>query len=141
MYFGTALECGLIASFWAPLYGEPLGVRAWWWLEGTGEEPLRIKPDLPGLKGGDSVDKVDLAEAVVAAMVGHKSKDNEYLLGVSRKRFISACCKSFADLPADDRLPGTIAANLIGARAGVFAIRVHDVAEHRQALAVFRSVY
>lgn len=67
------------------------------------------------------------------------------LLGVSRKRFIAGCCAPSGidgthPLPnASERLPGTIAANLIGAQLGVHALRVHDVAEHRQALAVFCS--
>lgn len=59
------------------------------------------------------------------------------LLGVSRKRFIAGCCP---DAPGvddpDNRLPGTLAAGLWGARAGIAALRVHDVGEHRQALAV-----
>lgn len=68
------------------------------------------------------------------------------LLGVSRKRFIAGCCapESHGGLSAppdaSQRLPGTLAANLIGAQAGVCALRVHDVAEHRQALAVLRSI-
>ena len=62
------------------------------------------------------------------------------LLGVSRKRFIAACCDGFAAPDASERLPGTLVANLIGAQLGVQALRVHDVAEHRQALTVFCSV-
>lgn len=62
------------------------------------------------------------------------------LLGVSRKRFIVGCCQGFDQPDASQRLPGTLAANLIGAQAGVQALRVHDVAEHRQALAVLRSI-
>lgn len=62
------------------------------------------------------------------------------LLGVSRKRFIADCCQPFASPDAADRLPGTLAANLIGAQSGVAALRVHDVAEHRQALSVHRAV-
>lgn len=60
------------------------------------------------------------------------------LLGVSRKRFIAGCCNEFAS-PAD-RLPGTLAAGLIGAQAGVAALRVHDVREHHQALAVYQAI-
>lgn len=62
------------------------------------------------------------------------------LLGVSRKRFIAACCQGFANPTAQQRLPGTLAAGLIGAQAGVAALRVHDVAQHRQALAVQEAV-
>lgn len=62
------------------------------------------------------------------------------LLGVSRKRFIAGCCDGFTVPDANERLPGTLAANLLGAQIGVHALRIHDVAEHRQALAVLRSV-
>lgn len=63
------------------------------------------------------------------------------LLGVSRKRFIAGCCPEQAGIDdPDHRQPGTLAAGLIGAHAGVAALRVHDVAEHRQALAVWAGV-
>jgi dihydropteroate synthase len=54
------------------------------------------------------------------------------LLGVSRKSFIG---KLFASEPAE-RLPGTIAANTIGVMAGAAIVRVHDVAEHAQAMRI-----
>lgn len=55
------------------------------------------------------------------------------LLGVSRKRFIG----TLADEPvAGRRAPGSIAAGLAGVRQGVQMLRVHDISETRQALAV-----
>jgi len=54
------------------------------------------------------------------------------LLGVSRKSFIG---KLFPSEPAE-RLPATIAANAIGVMAGAAIVRVHDVAEHAQALRI-----
>jgi dihydropteroate synthase len=39
-----------------------------------------------------------------------------------------------------ERLPATIAANIIGALAGVSIIRVHDVAAHAQALKVAAAI-
>jgi dihydropteroate synthase len=54
------------------------------------------------------------------------------LLGASRKSFIGKVFPS----EAEDRLPGTIAANTIGVLAGVSIIRVHDVAEHAQAMRI-----
>jgi dihydropteroate synthase len=60
------------------------------------------------------------------------------LLGVSRKSFISAIDP--AAKPADARLPGSLAAALAGARAGVAALRVHDVAETVQALKVWAAI-
>ncbi|HTK33755.1 MAG TPA: dihydropteroate synthase [Caulobacteraceae bacterium] len=60
------------------------------------------------------------------------------LLGVSRKSFIHKLDKTAAD-PAD-RLGGSLAAALAGARAGVAALRVHDVRETVQALTVEAAI-
>jgi len=59
------------------------------------------------------------------------------LLGASRKRFIAALDR---DGPAKDRLGGSLASALAAAAAGVKVIRVHDVAETRQALRVFQAI-
>ena len=56
------------------------------------------------------------------------------LLGASRKRFIAALDPSAKE--AADRLGGSLAVALAGARAGVAAVRVHDVRESVQALMV-----
>jgi dihydropteroate synthase len=61
------------------------------------------------------------------------------VLGVSRKRFIGAIDTSAA-ARAGDRLGGSVAAALAGARAGVAVVRVHDVRETRQALAVQAAI-
>ncbi len=61
------------------------------------------------------------------------------VLGVSRKRFIGAIDPSAA-ARAGDRLGGSLAAALAGARAGVAIVRVHDVRETRQALAVQAAI-
>ncbi len=60
------------------------------------------------------------------------------LLGVSRKSFISAI--DGGNVPADQRLGGSIAGALVGAAAGVAAVRVHDVRETVQALKVWRAI-
>lgn len=60
------------------------------------------------------------------------------LLGASRKRFIAAIDPAARD--AGDRLGGSLTVALEGARAGVAAVRVHDVAETRQALAVQAAI-
>jgi dihydropteroate synthase len=60
------------------------------------------------------------------------------LLGVSRKSFIRAVDP--AAIQAVDRLGGSIACALIGADAGVGAVRVHDVRETAQALKVWAAV-
>jgi dihydropteroate synthase len=59
------------------------------------------------------------------------------LLGVSRKRFIGTLSNA-ADPKA--RMPGSIAAGLYGVAQGVQILRVHDVAETRQALAVWSAL-
>jgi dihydropteroate synthase len=51
------------------------------------------------------------------------------LLGVSRKRFI----ENISQAPVNDRLEGTIAANVAGILNGANIIRVHDVLENRKA--------
>lgn len=60
------------------------------------------------------------------------------LLGVSRKRFIQAVDPSAER--ATDRLGGSIACAVIGAEAGVHAVRVHDVGQTAQALKVWAAV-
>jgi dihydropteroate synthase len=58
------------------------------------------------------------------------------LLGVSRKRFIGV----IGDAPnAADRTSGSIALGLEGLRQGVQMLRVHDIYETRQAMALWRA--
>jgi dihydropteroate synthase len=57
------------------------------------------------------------------------------MLGASRKSFIA----HLTGAAPPDRLPGSLAAALIGAAQGVQVLRVHDVGETRQALAVWRG--
>ena len=59
------------------------------------------------------------------------------LLGASRKAFIGALD---GGAKADARLGGSIAAALVGASAGVAAVRVHDVRETVQALNVWAAI-
>ena len=59
------------------------------------------------------------------------------VLGVSRKSFIAAIDPGVS--PAH-RLPGSLAAALAGVKAGVAALRVHDVAETVQALKVWGAI-
>lgn len=58
------------------------------------------------------------------------------LMGASRKRMIGAID---GEVPADKRLGGSIALALAAAAAGVQLHRVHDVAETRQALKLWRA--
>lgn len=59
------------------------------------------------------------------------------LLGVSRKRFIGRI--GGAELPAD-RVPGTLALTVAAVAQGVQIHRVHDVAEHAQALRLIAAL-
>jgi dihydropteroate synthase len=58
------------------------------------------------------------------------------LLGVSRKSFIGKLAPS----EPRERLPGTIAANVIGVLSGAAVVRVHDVAAHVQALRIVDAI-
>ena len=60
------------------------------------------------------------------------------VLGVSRKRFIQAI--DAAAKQADDRLGGSLGAALLGADKGAAVLRVHDVRETVQALAVRQAI-
>ena len=55
------------------------------------------------------------------------------MVGASRKSFIARASGGEA---VDNRLGGSLAAALFAANRGVDLVRVHDVAETRQALAV-----
>jgi dihydropteroate synthase len=59
------------------------------------------------------------------------------LLGVSRKRFIGSIGRAEA---AGDRFAGTLAVTLAGIAQGIQIHRVHDVAQTRQGIALWRAV-
>lgn len=59
------------------------------------------------------------------------------LLGLSRKRFIGGIA---GEPEAARRMPGSIAAGMIGLDQGAQILRVHDVAETRQALALWLAL-
>ena len=65
------------------------------------------------------------------APLGHR-----VLVGLSRKSFLGAVAS--APDPAQ-RLPATLAAGTLAMQGGAAVLRVHDVAEHAQARAVFRA--
>ena len=60
------------------------------------------------------------------------------MIGVSRKGFVAG---SSGGEPPDKRLPGSLAAGLAAVSQGCQLLRVHDVAETRQALAVWEAVH
>ena len=58
------------------------------------------------------------------------------LMGLSRKRFLGAILNA----EVDERLFGTLSANLLSIYEGVSIIRVHDVKPHREAIDVFMQI-
>lgn len=76
--------------------------------------------------------------ALMAALPRLCGHGHRVLLGASRKRFIAALDPLATD--AGMRLGGSLALALAGARAGVAAVRVHDVRETAQALKVQAAI-
>lgn len=74
--------------------------------------------------------------AVLNAMSLYHGLGVPVLLGASRKKLIGQLCN--VEAPRD-RVPGSIAAALHSVSQGVQIVRVHDVAETRQALAVWEA--
>lgn len=60
----------------------------------------------------------------------------ELLIGASRKSMIDRIIPT----PTEERLPGTLAIHLKAVENGATVVRCHDVAEHRQALAVWEAM-
>ena len=71
--------------------------------------------------------------ALLAATASLASSGHGVLVGASRKGFIGSIAGA---LRPGDRLAGSLAVHLYAARHGAALLRVHDVASHRQALAV-----
>jgi dihydropteroate synthase len=74
--------------------------------------------------------------SVMSALTLYHGLGVPLLLGASRKKMIGQLC----DVPdAKDRVPGSLACALAGCQAGVQIVRVHDVAETKQAIEVWRA--
>lgn len=65
-----------------------------------------------------------------------KTLKQPVLLGLSRKSFIG----KILDLPAEERLEGTLAASVIGIINGAQILRTHDIKETRRAVAVAEAI-
>jgi dihydropteroate synthase len=74
--------------------------------------------------------------AVIARLDRLKKFNLPLLVGLSRKRFIASVSPS----EPDQRLGGSIAANLTAVRTGAAIVRVHDVAETVQAMRVVEAL-
>ncbi len=101
-------------------------------LEAQGIAKARIIAD-PGIGFGKTLEH---NLALLARLSLFHSLGVPILLGASRKRFIG----TIGNAPqATDRAPGSIAVALAGIAQGVQIVRVHDVAETAQAIAVWRA--
>ena len=101
--------------------------------EATGIALGRLAID-PGIGFGKTIEHnlALLAHLDVFATLGRP-----LILGVSRKSFIARLSR---DEAPKDRVAGSLAAGLFGLLHGVHILRVHDVAETRQALAVWQAI-
>ena len=88
----------------------------------------------PGIGFGKTVAHNTEVLARLSLLLGHGCA---VALGVSRKSFIAALARGE---PVTDRVPGSLAAALHAVAQGVHILRVHDVAETRQALDVWRAI-
>jgi dihydropteroate synthase len=101
--------------------------------EAAGIAPARIMVD-PGIGFGKTADH---NLALIRGLSLFHALGVPILLGASRKRFIG----TIGNAPdADRRAPGSIAVALAGVAQGVQVIRVHDVAETRQALRLWQAI-
>lgn len=98
---------------------------------GIPRERLAVDPGI----GFGKTDEHNLA--IMARLTLYHGLGLPVLLGASRKSFIGRTSRGE---PAAQRLPGSLAAALAGFEAGVQMVRVHDVAETVQALAVWKSI-
>jgi dihydropteroate synthase len=88
----------------------------------------------PGIGFGKTVDH---NLSLLAHLDGLTATGHPVVLGVSRKSYIARVDR---DLPPGQRVAGSVATALAAWDQGVRLFRVHDVAEHRQALAVYGAI-
>lgn len=98
----------------------------------SGIDPRRIMID-PGFGFGKTAQQNFQLLREMAALNELKAP---VLVGVSRKTMIGAVTHK----PVNDRVAGSIAAALAGVARGAVVVRVHDVAQTRDALAVWSAV-
>jgi dihydropteroate synthase len=97
---------------------------------GVAEERIVLDPGIGFAKtAGQSL-------ALLAGLPRLRALGRPLLVGPSRKSFIGAVTGA----PVEQRLPGTLAAVAACVLAGVELLRVHDVAEARQAALVAAAV-
>ena len=98
-----------------------------------GINPKKIVID-PGIGFGKTVEN---NFEIINNLNHFTSMDFPVLLGASRKSFIGISL----NLPEEDRLEGSLAANIIGFQNGAKIFRVHDVAETNKALIIANKIF
>jgi dihydropteroate synthase len=99
----------------------------------AGIDPAKIIVD-PGLGFGKGIaDNL----ALVNGLALFHTLGCPILFGASRKRMIGALDN---EAPADQRIGGTVALHYQAASQGAQLLRVHDIAENRQALRIWRGL-
>jgi len=98
-----------------------------------GINPKKIVID-PGIGFGKTVEN---NFEIINNLKYFTSMDFPVLLGASRKSFIGISL----NLPEEDRLEGSLAANIIGFQNGAKIFRVHDVAETNKALIIANKIF
>jgi dihydropteroate synthase len=101
-------------------------------LEAAGVSPARIAID-PGFGFGKTLEHNRRLFRSIPALA---SMGYAVLAGVSRKRMIG----DLTGRPVEDRLAGSVAAAMIAVQSGARIVRVHDVKETVDALAVLRAL-
>jgi dihydropteroate synthase len=97
-----------------------------------------IKHDIMALDPGIGFGKtVEQNLSLIRNLEYFKKFNCPLVVGVSRKSFIG---KLNNDIPAGERLPGSLAAALLAVQNGASVIRCHDVRETIQALTVYQAV-
>lgn len=99
----------------------------------AGIDPDQIVLD-PGIGFGKTASQ---SLALLAELDRLRASGRPLLVGASRKSFIA---RTAGDAPADRRLGGSLAAVAWAAHHGAAIVRVHDVAETRQFLAVWNAI-
>jgi len=98
-----------------------------------GINPKKIVID-PGIGFGKTVEN---NFEIINNLNHFTTMDFPVMLGASRKSFIGISL----NLPEEDRLEGSLAANVIGLQNGAKIFRVHDVAETNKALVIANKIF
>ena len=98
-----------------------------------GVNPKKIVID-PGIGFGKTVEN---NFEIINNLNHFTTMDFPVMLGASRKSFIGISL----NLPEEDRLEGSLAANVVGLQNGAKIFRVHDVAETNKALVIANKIF